>query len=273
MSDLNKENIIPPYFYFNTKYAEWFEDLNNEQAGQAIKSICSYVTLKESPKAEDPAVKIVVTAMKQDIDKSFKKYRAQCENGKKGGAPKGNKNAAKKTDNIKGTFLSLPIDDIGDSVTSAYYDVILWEAKKTSFDIQKHYNSSQLVDLIAIYSVDRIDEFKDFCTEYESLKDLTFNTTTNKALKLLKEIQCESYKGAKPFSNAFAEYKQRAFDFLELSDLERKKYNIACNWASDPDFYTPEEVEKIKNLFSSSEFEKLESLVKNNPKTTQNNQM
>lgn len=269
MSDLNKNNIIPPYFYFNTKYAEWFEDLNNEQAGQAIKSICSYVTLKESPKAEDPAVKIVVTAMKQDIDQSFKKYLAQCENGKKGGAPKGNRNAAKKAD-VKGSFLSLPIDDIGEHVAEAYYEAILWEAKKTSFDIQKYYKSSQLADLIAIYSVDMIYQFEEFYTEYESLDELTFNTGTSNALKILKKIRCENYEGEKTFSSAFAEYKKRAFDFLELPDQERRKYYDACCYVVDPDSYTDKE---IKNIFSSSEFEKLESLVKNNPKTTQNNQI
>ena len=179
MSDLNKENIIPPYFYFNTKYAEWFEDLNNEQAGQAIKSICSYVTLKELPKAEDPAVKIVVTAMKQDIDKSFKKYRAQCENGKKGGAPKGNKNAAKQkpamSENCK-SFRDLPFDDIGFLFTCGI-DCIHHEMSQYSIDYS-YLNNRQLADAAASYALGKCDCISDF---YIS------DTITNEVYKNIKE--------------------------------------------------------------------------------------
>ena len=93
---MSEESKIPPYFYFNTKYCDWFQMLNNEQAGAVIKYICSYVKQTELPTIEDQAAAMLIEFIKTDIDHSFCKYRAQCENGKKGGAPKGNKNAAKK---------------------------------------------------------------------------------------------------------------------------------------------------------------------------------
>ena len=270
MSDLNKENIIPPYFYFNTKYAEWFEDLNNEQAGQAIKSICSYVTLKELPKLEDPAAKIVVTAMKQDIDKSFKKYRARCENGKKGGAPKGNKNAAKKTD-VKGSFLSLPIDEVGNEVGYAY-EIILFEANKTNFDIHLAFKPAQLAELVAIYAANTnysIDSFDDFCIkEYDSLKSFVLNLGATKTLKELKEIMLEDYEGETPFETVFADKKQRAVQMLALPEKERIKYYNACRCFDDPEELEHLECETDEEKFTDEELKQLKLIIENKPKTS-----
>lgn len=80
---MSEESKIPPYFYFNTKYCDWFQMLNNEQAGAVIKYICSYVKQAELPTIEDQAAAMLIEFIKTDIDHSFRKYHAQCENGKK----------------------------------------------------------------------------------------------------------------------------------------------------------------------------------------------
>lgn len=93
----------PPYFYFYTKYFDFINLLSDEEVGQVIKYIGEYIqqyntdnTAAVQVKSNNVSVIMLCTMFEQDINNAFKKYFAQCKNGAKGGAPKGNKNAAKK---------------------------------------------------------------------------------------------------------------------------------------------------------------------------------
>lgn len=87
-------------FVLFTENQEIFEYLSDEEAGKLIKAIFRYVTSNEAPELEKNIMPAFI-AMKQDIDRNNLKWEntklKRSEAGKKGGAPKGNNNARKKT--------------------------------------------------------------------------------------------------------------------------------------------------------------------------------
>lgn len=136
---MSEENKIPSYFYFYTKYCEPFSTLSDEEAGQAIKHVCLLVRgLPANAEKLAPASKMLVSFMKDDINHAFKKYHAQCENGKKGGAPKGNKNA-KKAQNQDCFNISLATD-YENGVVSGVLAETYREAQDNGIDLHKHIN-------------------------------------------------------------------------------------------------------------------------------------
>ncbi|MBO5449302.1 MAG: hypothetical protein J5994_08225 [Ruminococcus sp.] len=193
---------VPPYFYFYTKYCRYFDLLTAEQAGEVIKHICNYVRQEDLPQVKDVSASMLITLMEQDIDNAFKKYRAQCENGKKGGAPKGNKNAAKKkkdtvTANNSESVQNLVIDEINGDIAYRICDIIYLEAKKADFAIDYFYKKVQIAEIATCYCIGDCESFNDFGLDYANLKDFTLNESTAKVCKTLKEIVNEWFEDEK----------------------------------------------------------------------------
>lgn len=92
--------MIKKSFVLYTDSREIIEKLTNEQAGILIKAIMRYSAGEEPPEM-DALTDIVFSTIRIYLDKDFEKYKEICikrkEAGKKGGAPKGNKNAEKQS--------------------------------------------------------------------------------------------------------------------------------------------------------------------------------
>lgn len=84
-------------FLLKTSQISVFKELSDEDAGKLIKGIFDYVKTKEI--TLNSYLKVIFIPIKEEIDKNQERYEKQCEinkeNGKKGGAPKGNQNAKK----------------------------------------------------------------------------------------------------------------------------------------------------------------------------------
>ena len=82
-------------------YSQELGLLSDAQTGRLIKALLCYADKREEPDfSDDTAVLMLFSVMKKQIDRDFAKYEKICgkrsESGKKGGAPKGNTNAAKQ---------------------------------------------------------------------------------------------------------------------------------------------------------------------------------
>lgn len=269
----NEDKKIPPYFYFYTKYCNFFDLLPNEQAGEVIKHICNYVRQREDlptiDNFENTSTAMLIEFMKQDIDHAFKKYRAQCENGKKGGAPKGNKNAAK----AKSNYCKLEIDEINKDI-SFRINIIYEESKHQNFNISEYYTTPQIAEIVSCYNICGYDSFKDFGCTYATLEEYTLNESASKVCKELKQYAKElcdedEKNNEESFSSVFAKYKKRAISILKFPFEDIAKFSDKCFAVLEPDFYSDKE---LSELFTKEEITEIHTL-RNNPKTTQNKQI
>ena len=100
MKENKKDNYI-----MHSKYNDHFALLTNEELGRLIRDVNNYVINGVLPQysTEDRVLNMAFSFMKATIDIENEKYQKKCkvnkENGAKGGAPKGNKNALKKQPN------------------------------------------------------------------------------------------------------------------------------------------------------------------------------
>ncbi len=268
----DEEKKIPSYFYFWTKYCDYFDVLTPLQAGETIKYICKYAKGDEAELPEDVACNLLIQIMKQDIDNAFKKYRAQCENGKKGGAPKGNKNAAKK----KNQNAHLTINKVDWKIASKITEVLYFEAEKGNYKIDDYLNKRQVAHVAACYYLLDCDAFSELYEGQRSLKEMIEQLTATGACKVLKSCAAEFYEDeqqAVPFDKAFTDAKERATKLLKRPLDELNRFEEKCSEVfldcSDCDF-TNEEFEEIRDA------RKILSDSENNlkqPKTTQYNQI
>ena len=79
---------------FYRGFAEAIKDMNAEQTKEFVTVLCDYALDGKEPECEG-LMSAIFKTVKPQIDKNNQKY----ENGKKGGAPKGNANAKKTTKN------------------------------------------------------------------------------------------------------------------------------------------------------------------------------
>lgn len=265
------DEIEYKYFYFNLEYGEHFKCLNDDEAGRVIKHICAYANGESLPELETPAEKIVANVITQGIDRAFKKYRAKVTNGRKGGAPKGNKNAAKQkpAEESGVTFWNLPFDDIAFEATWKLDD-ILHEINKYNID-GGYFNSKQLADVVASYALgecDGVDEFAicDTVTNeyYKNIKEMSLAMSAPSFCKKLKEAAFAFYEGS-DFESRFADIKERAIKALELPPEQLKKYIKACSYIEDSSIYLDED---MLETFTESEFESLKDYAENNLNST-----
>ena len=95
-----KDNYI-----MHAKYDEHFKLLTDSELGRLIRDVNNYVINGVLPQYSDNdrVINMAFSFMKATIDIEKKNYIEKCKtnkrNGQKGGAPKGNKNAAKKLPN------------------------------------------------------------------------------------------------------------------------------------------------------------------------------
>lgn len=220
-----EEKKIPSYFYFWTKYCNYFDLLTYEQAGIVIKHICSYARGKETDPPEDATCNLLIQIMKQDIDNSFRKYRAQCENGKKGGAPKGNKNAAKD----KGDFIEC--DKINYEIAFKISAVLYFEAEKFKYKLDDYLNRKQTALIAACYYFLDCDKFNDLYKNYSSLVDMIADQTaptTCMEMKRLAKTYYESGEYDVPFDEAFLDASKRALKLLQISGEQLELFLEKC---------------------------------------------
>lgn len=84
-------------FVFYYSYFEALEVLPEELKEQFFNGVMEYAFYGKEPDFNDLALKMAFKLVKGTMDSSNNRYDACVQNGKKGGAPKGNTNAKKKT--------------------------------------------------------------------------------------------------------------------------------------------------------------------------------
>lgn len=97
MTSETKDSAV--LFYY--EWEESFEELSDSEYRQMIQAIQKYAKSGELPKFEDRTMRSVFKLVRKAIDRNTERYDKKCqknkENGKLGGAPKGNQNAKRKT--------------------------------------------------------------------------------------------------------------------------------------------------------------------------------
>lgn len=211
--------------YLFLKHIPHLLSLTNEQIGNIFRYVLTYAdnySFTEENDNKPPftavgenklAQQILVDSFTSDIQNAFNKYHIKSENGKKGGAPKGNKNAVKKKP-LK-TFSS---DD-------EYYigQLILY---MVSLEIHEDYNfienygiakMSTILSCFEVVGVESYKEFVKYTNKYlpVSFKDYTLN---NGEVNCCKEIESltknyDSYL----YEEHFKDYKKIASKLLKIS--------------------------------------------------------
>ena len=99
------ENVKDNNYIMHSTYNEHFKLLTDAELGRLIRDVNNYVENGILPQYfnEERVLNMAFSFMKATIDIEKARYQAKCKtnkvNGSKGGAPKGNKNAAKKQPN------------------------------------------------------------------------------------------------------------------------------------------------------------------------------
>lgn len=211
--------------YLFLKHIPHLLSLTNEQIGNIFRYVLTYAdnySFTEENDNKPPftavgenklAQQILVDSFTSDVQNAFNKYHIKSENGKKGGAPKGNKNAVKKKP-LK-TFSS---DD-------EYYigQLILY---MVSLEIHEDYNfienygiakMSTILSCFEVVGVESYKEFVKYTNKYlpVSFKDYTLN---NGEVNCCKEIESltknyDSYL----YEEHFKDYKKIASKLLKIS--------------------------------------------------------
>ena len=196
------------------------------------------------------------------------KWRINAENGKKGGAPKGNKNAAKK----KATE-EPPINELFGDIAYVIMDIIFFEAQKENFAILDYLNKSQIATIAACCNILNIDDLSYFCDA--TMKECIMNTSAQQFCKVVKEISKCNFEGDGTFEKAFAENKQAADQILKMPLDEIRHFCDKWFLISQNGADIPETTIRENYNFSEDEIRQIITLRKqqNNPKTTQNNQI
>ena len=86
-------------FIFYSSYYDAISELPEDEQGLIYKAIIDYAIAKKEPHNLTPACRMCFKLIKPTIDAALSRYDASVENGKKGGAPKGNSNAQKQPKN------------------------------------------------------------------------------------------------------------------------------------------------------------------------------
>ena len=90
-------------FIFHLENAEDLEELTMEQQGMIFAALIKYTQTGEEPCFDDPLLRAswrpIFRRLKSDVEYYAEKCERNAANGAKGGAPKGNQNARKTTEN------------------------------------------------------------------------------------------------------------------------------------------------------------------------------
>ncbi len=99
-------------FIFYSSYYDAISELPEDEQGLIYKAIIDYAIAKKEPHNLTPACRMCFKLIKPTIDAALSRYDASVENGKKGGAPKGNSNAQKQPKNNLETTQEQPRNNL-----------------------------------------------------------------------------------------------------------------------------------------------------------------
>lgn len=91
--------IVRDSFVIFKNWAEAIEKLPEELQLECYKALAYYGLHGEKPEGMSAITDALLTSFSVGLENSICRYNASVENGKKGGAPKGNQNAKKKVEN------------------------------------------------------------------------------------------------------------------------------------------------------------------------------
>lgn len=115
------EEVEKKSFLLYTDRWKEIQMLSNEQCGILFKAIFTYVNTGEPLKTDDLALRLFFSFLVSQIDESTRKWvatrKARSEAGKRGGAPKGNKNADKQKQTKQTKQAVTVTDTVTDTVT------------------------------------------------------------------------------------------------------------------------------------------------------------
>ena len=106
-------------FIFYSSYYDAISELPEDEQGLIYKAIIDYAIAKKEPHNLTPACRMCFKLIKPTIDAALSRYDASVENGKKGGAPKGNSNAQKQPKNNLETTQEQPRNNLETSEIQA----------------------------------------------------------------------------------------------------------------------------------------------------------
>ena len=98
-----KQQNAPKYFHIYLDSEETVNLLSDADRGKLLSMLYRFARDGEKPQAENPALAIAFSVFSRQIARDFEEYENRCRqnrfNAKKGGAPKGNRNASKAFEN------------------------------------------------------------------------------------------------------------------------------------------------------------------------------
>ena len=105
-----KETMV---FYF--EWDDYCEELSDTEYRKMMKAVINYARTRKNTEFEDRMMRSIYKVICRTIDRADTAYQKRCEtnreNGKKGGAPKGNQNARKQPKTTESNETSLPEPD------------------------------------------------------------------------------------------------------------------------------------------------------------------
>lgn len=179
----------------------------------------------------DPVCAFMISIMKKSIDNSFRKYHAQCENGKKGGAPKGNKNAAKKkhkpTEQPEQQTRAAD-SDLRQRIALVYKDVIHRKSETEDYSV---FNNIHKRFIAACYALIGCDSFTDLIYDFNTLSEAAVCESAPDLCSLIvsetkKRYQTQQHE--EPFDEAFKAAKVVSAELSKLSEVELLDYVKRC---------------------------------------------
>lgn len=214
----------PTYMYLYLKHIPHLLSLTDEQIGNIFRYALTYAdnySFNEENDNKPPftavgenelAQQILVDSFTSDIQNAFNKYHIKSENGKKGGAPKGNKNAVKKKPTK--TF----------SNDHEYYigQLILY---MVSLEIHEEYNfiesygTAKMSTILSCFEIVGVESYKEFVKYTNKYLPVSFKvyTLNNGEVNCCKEIESltKNYDNYE-YEEHFNEYKKIALKLLKI---------------------------------------------------------
>lgn len=272
------EPTKPKFFlvYLDTKIH--IDLLTMEERGMLFSALYNYAADEELPNFDEaPALKMAFSFLSAQIDRDFETYKKKCEtnrkNARKGGAPKGNKNAEKNNRTVEKTTETterLEKQPKQPKKKKSNNNITTFTGSSNIIINQKEL-TPQIAPLMAICEYNSFDELqeKNQCTDLElyklkykkeTLQEALFENAKEKYYKLWS-AQSKEYQGKKylitsilldlfpgNLSNAEhlkigAVYKTLAYDFSDFLKW--------LSFGNTESYYSRDEIQKLWNSFES----------------------
>jgi len=204
-------------FIVQLEWTAGWVDMTDEEMGILFKNFIAYAKGEEL-NLENRMVKSNWLGVVSDIDRINEKYLRDIENGKKGGAPKGNKNATKQPKYNPQTTQEQPLNNPKTSYKEKekekdIVDVVAVELPKQPTLVSYQFVKNDNPDVLELFTY-MFAEFKEKDSEFDGLYDLW--------IKLPSREQEDSVSYASNYIKYCVEKKKKISLYYYLSD---KKYN------------------------------------------------